>query len=126
MSASHAKDEAPSQSNASTVASSSAPSKGSAASSVDTSQQQQQQPADKKKRPQAEKGTKPAKPKSFADHIAKMDSDDEDALLDAAIAVGNRCWAPKCKESVHIMSVICPHCRNKYCLYHSMPEVPRS
>jgi hypothetical protein len=89
-------------------------------------EKQTETPVEKKKKQNkapAEKAPKPAKPKSLSDHLATMDSDDEDAILDAAIAATNRCWVPKCKESVKLMNVICPHCRNKYCLYHSMPEV---
>ena len=66
---------------------------------------------------------KTVKTRDLKDTLSNIDSDDEDALLDAALATRSRCAVAKCKNSIALMSSECRHCRNIYCMYHSMPEV---
>ena len=66
---------------------------------------------------------KAPKPKSMADTLAGIDADDEDALLDAAVAARQQCAFGKCKASIALLHTDCSHCGNIYCLSHGMPEV---
>eukprot|EP00042_Codosiga_hollandica_P051594 m.636558 g.636558 ORF g.636558 m.636558 type:complete len:182 (+) comp58311_c0_seq4:3790-4335(+) len=76
-----------------------------------------------KQQQQQQSDTPKPKIKSISEKLAKVDDADDDAILDAAIALNNSCWFTKCKEKVSLLGVTCPHCTYRYCMQHSMPEV---
>eukprot|EP00042_Codosiga_hollandica_P051591 m.636532 g.636532 ORF g.636532 m.636532 type:complete len:301 (+) comp58311_c0_seq2:3790-4692(+) len=75
-----------------------------------------------KQQQQQQSDTPKPKIKSISEKLAKVDDADDDAILDAAIALNNSCWFTKCKEKVSLLGVTCPHCTYRYCMQHSMPE----
>ncbi|GAB1601670.1 DNA-binding protein SMUBP-2-like [Argonauta hians] len=66
-----------------------------------------------------------AKPKTdkMFKALAKVDSDDFDALISAAMAVNNKCSFPNCREKTHVLCLHCEFCKLHYCISHSLPEV---
>ncbi|XP_043829131.1 DNA-binding protein SMUBP-2 isoform X2 [Dromiciops gliroides] len=55
-----------------------------------------------------------------AGHTAE---EDFDALVSATIKADNTCGFPRCKASVVTLGQLCPHCRQRFCLSHHIPEV---
>ena len=85
--------------------------------------QQQQQAKKTAPPPKASPAPAPSvpKPKTLSQKLAHIDDDDE--LLDAAIAAQSGCWFAKCKARTAMIGTTCPHCANRYCLEHAQPEV---
>ncbi|XP_068963279.1 DNA-binding protein SMUBP-2-like, partial [Petaurus breviceps papuanus] len=49
--------------------------------------------------------------------------EDFDALVSAAIKADNTCGFPGCRTSVVTVGQLCPHCAQRFCLSHHIPEV---
>ncbi|XP_033095594.1 DNA-binding protein SMUBP-2-like [Anneissia japonica] len=55
--------------------------------------------------------------------IEKVDGDDFEALIAAAVKGDNTCNFVKCKEKIALIGQLCIFCNRRYCLSHHMPEI---